>query len=80
MHRLKTLKLLMRLLFHGLQLNSANYTSYNNHIAREILDVYFELKEKRASNGTLTSTVEQPILPTLSEEVLNEDAEEQKSK
>ena len=58
--------------------NFSNYTSYNNHIAREILDVYFELKEKRASNGTLTSTVEQPILPTLSEEVLNEDEEEQK--
>lgn len=58
--------------------NFSTYTSYNNYIAREILDVYFKLKETRASNGTLTSTVEQPILPTLSEEILNEDEEEQK--
>ena len=58
--------------------NFNTYTSYNNYIAREILDAYFELKENRAKNGLLTSTAEQPILPTISEEVRNEDEEEQK--
>ena len=50
---------------------------YNNLIAREILDVYFELKDKRAKEGTLSSESQQKILPTISEEVLNEDEEEE---
>ncbi len=50
---------------------------YNNIIAREILDVYFELKDKRTKEGTFSSESQQKILPTISEEVLNEDEEEE---
>ncbi|MGM9951676.1 MAG: peptidoglycan D,D-transpeptidase FtsI family protein [Lysinibacillus sp.] len=58
--------------------NFNSYTSYNNRIAREVLDAYFELKDKRAKEGTLSSESQQKILPTISEEVLNEDEEEEK--
>ncbi len=50
---------------------------YNNLIAREVLDAYFELKDKRTKEGTLSSESQQKILPTISEEVLNEDEEEE---
>lgn len=57
--------------------NFNSYQSYNNMIARDILDAYFELKEKRAGSEISSSTVNQKILPALSEEVLNEDEEEE---
>ncbi|WP_431029801.1 peptidoglycan D,D-transpeptidase FtsI family protein [Lysinibacillus sp. LZ02] len=58
--------------------NHNRYTSYNNYIAREVLDAYFALKEKRATDGKLTNTVEQDILPALSKDILDEDEEEEK--
>ncbi len=57
--------------------NFNSYQSYNNMIARDILDAYFELKEKRVGSEISSSTVNQKILPALSEEVLNEDEEEE---
>lgn len=49
----------------------------NNKIAREILDYYFELKEKYAENGISESSSTQQILPAFSEDKLNEDEEQQ---
>lgn len=57
--------------------NFGSYQSYNNMIARDILDAYFELKEKRGGTETSSSTVNKKIQPALSEEVLNEDEEEE---
>lgn len=49
----------------------------NNDIAREILDYYFELKEKYAENGVSESSSTQKIMPAFSEEKLDEDEEHQ---
>lgn len=57
--------------------NFNSYQSYNNMIARDVLDAYFELKEKRAGTDISSSTASQKIQPALSEEVLNEDEEEE---
>lgn len=57
-------------------------TNYNislpqgNQIAREILDVYFELKEKNVQNGLTSSSVKQPILPATTDEKIEEDTVE----
>jgi hypothetical protein len=59
-------------------------TNYNialpnaSQAAREILDVYFELKEKNAQEGITTSTVKQEILPAPTGEKIDEDTEEKK--
>lgn len=45
-------------------------------MAREAADAYFELKEKYKQNGMNQSVTAQPILPTVSDEQLNEDDEE----
>lgn len=57
--------------------NFNSYQSYNNMIARDVLDAYFELKESRAGTDISSSTASQKIQPALSEEVLNEDEEEE---
>ncbi len=53
------------------------YQPHNNEIAREILDVYFELKEKYAENGISSHSVEQKILPPTTDEKIDEETEEQ---
>lgn len=57
--------------------NFERYLPHNNQIAREILDVYFELKKKRAENGVTESTVKQKILPPNTNEKIDEDTVEQ---
>lgn len=52
------------------------YTSYNNQIAREILDKYFELKYKYESNKITDQTVNKEILPPTTDEKIDEDTEE----
>lgn len=59
---------------------TTNYDIYqpqNNEIAREILDVYFKLKEKYAENGVSESSVEQKILPPTTDEKIDENTVEQ---
>lgn len=59
---------------------TTNYDVYqpqNNEIAREILDVYFKLKDKYATEGISESTVEQKILPSTTDEKIEEGVEEQ---
>lgn len=51
-------------------------TSYNNQIAREVLDYYFELKKKYAQTGLTDEVVEKPILPPTSDEKIDEQSEE----
>nr|WP_106779896.1 penicillin-binding protein 2 [Lysinibacillus timonensis] len=53
------------------------YLPHNNEIAREILDYYFELKEKYSENGISSSTVKQEILPPTTDEKIDEETEEQ---
>lgn len=57
--------------------NFSVHLSQANKAAREILDYYFELKEKYAKEGLTTSDVEKPIIKH-SDEKLEEDEEEQK--
>ncbi|MEK9198687.1 penicillin-binding transpeptidase domain-containing protein [Ureibacillus sp. FSL E2-3493] len=58
-------------------------TNYNislptgNQIAREVLDVYFELKDKYAKEGLSSSSVKQQILPPTSNEKIDENTKEQ---
>ncbi|WP_404817759.1 penicillin-binding transpeptidase domain-containing protein [Ureibacillus galli] len=58
-------------------------TNYNislptgSQIAREILDVYFELKDKYAEEGLSSSSVKQEILPATTGEKIDEDTKEQ---
>ncbi|MFC5559242.1 peptidoglycan D,D-transpeptidase FtsI family protein [Ureibacillus thermophilus] len=56
---------------------SNSYTSYNNQIAREVLDVYFELKNKYANSKISDQTVNKEILPSTTDEKIDEDTEEQ---
>ncbi|HWL13654.1 MAG TPA: penicillin-binding protein 2 [Ureibacillus sp.] len=59
-------------------------TNYNislpqaGQTAREIVDVYFELKEKYAKEGRTSSSVKQEILPATTGEKIDEDTEEEK--
>ncbi|RHW38749.1 penicillin-binding protein 2 [Lysinibacillus yapensis] len=48
-----------------------------NQAAREILDVYFELKDKYAKEGLTSSSVKQEILQAPTGEKIDEDTEEQ---
>ena len=41
---------------------SIKYLPQGNQTARELLDAYFELKEKYAEEGISTSKVEKPII------------------
>ena len=58
-------------------------TNYNislptgNQIAREVLDVYFELKDKYAKEGLSSSSVKQQILPPTTNEKIDENTKEQ---
>lgn len=54
-----------------------NYLSHNNQIAREVLDVYFELKQKYEQTGITDQAVEKPILPPTTDEKIDEETEEQ---
>ncbi|RTQ86312.1 penicillin-binding transpeptidase domain-containing protein [Lysinibacillus telephonicus] len=49
-----------------------------NEIAREMLDYYFELKEKYSKNGLSASAVKQEILPPTTDEKIDEDTVEEK--
>ncbi|MEL4025528.1 penicillin-binding transpeptidase domain-containing protein [Lysinibacillus endophyticus] len=49
-----------------------------NQIAREILDVYFNLKQKYEKDGITSSSVKQQILPPTTDDKIDEDTEEQK--
>lgn len=57
--------------------NFSQYISHNNQIAREVLDVYFELKKKYASSKITDETVKKEILPPTTNEKIDEDTEEQ---
>ena len=46
---------------------------HGNQIAREVLDVYFDLKKKYATDGVSTSSVDQQIIHPTTDEKLNED-------
>ena len=50
---------------------------HGNEIAKEVLDVYFDLKEKYAEEGITSSTVKQKILPAPTGEKIDEDMEEE---
>ncbi|RUL56982.1 penicillin-binding protein 2 [Lysinibacillus antri] len=49
-----------------------------NEIAREVLDVYFNLKGKYSTEGLSSSSIKQQILPPTTGEKIDEDTEEQK--
>ena len=51
--------------------------SHGNAIAKEVLDVYFDLKEKYAEEGITSSTVDQKILPATTGEKIDEDTKEE---
>ena len=53
--------------------NFNQYLPQGNQIAREVLDTYFDLKKKYATDGISTSSVEQKMINATSEEKLNED-------
>lgn len=59
-------------------------TNYNihlsqaNEIAKEMLDYYFELKEKYSKNGLSASAVKQEILPPTTDEKIDENTVEEK--
>lgn len=53
--------------------NFEQYRSQANHIAREILDVYFDLQKKYADEGVSTSSVQQTMISPTTEKKLNED-------
>ena len=59
-------------------------TNYNislptaSQTAREIVDVYFELKEKYAQEGRTSSSVKQEILPAPTGEKIDEETEDEK--
>lgn len=48
----------------------------NNEIAREILDVYFELKKKNANSNLSDNVVHKEILPPTTDEKIDEETEE----
>ena len=52
-------------------LNPSTY--YNNTIAREVLDKYFELQNKRQAEGLTDSLVDEKIIRQTDMEILNED-------
>lgn len=59
---------------------TTNFTSYydqNNQIAREVLDVYFELKEKYAKSELTDTVVDKKILPPTTDEKIDEETEDQ---
>lgn len=53
------------------------YLPQGNKAAREILDVYFNLKTEYESQGVTDNAVDRKITPASGEEVLNEDVEEE---
>ena len=59
--------------------NLSTYTSFNNFIAREAVDKYFELQKKYAKAGILDEQVAQPILPAFTEDMLGEDEESEET-
>lgn len=50
--------------------------SQNSEIAREVVDVYFQLKEKYKNNGLMDNVVDKEILPPTTDEKIDEDTEE----
>ena len=46
---------------------------YNNTIARQVLDKYFELKNKYQAEGMMDNVVEQKIIRQINQEMLDED-------
>lgn len=55
-----------------------NYLPHANQIAREVLDVYFELKEKNVQKGLTDESVKQKILPATTDEKIDENTEDKK--
>lgn len=56
---------------------NGTYLTNNNQIAREVLDVYFNLKTKYENEGLTSQSVKQTILPSLSDQRIDEDTVEQ---
>lgn len=49
---------------------------YSSQLAREVLDTYFEIRDKNGKNGLTDESVKQKILPATSDEKIGEDTEE----
>lgn len=56
---------------------NGTYLTNNNEIAREVLDVYFALKSKYANEGYTSNTVQQTIIPSVTDHKIDEDTADQ---
>ena len=52
------------------------YLPHGNELAREVLDTYFDLQKKYATEGVLTNTVKKRIVPTEVDMMDEDEAEE----